>query len=73
MNCLIHFNTDIMKEYISALGNARKLKFSSYGHLLSVNQILQYRHPQLILCNVGEVYIFEHGLCISALEMNRKL
>ena len=62
-----------MKYYISALGNASKLKFSSCVYLLSVNQILQYRHAQLILFNVEEVYIFEHGICISALEMNRKL
>ena len=27
----------------------------------------------LILCNVGEVYIFEHGLYISACENARKL
>ena len=27
----------------------------------------------MILCNVGEVYIFERGLCISALEYARML
>ena len=54
--------------YISALGHAWKSKFSLYVHLLFVNHIFQHRHARLIHCNVGEVYIFEHGLYISALE-----
>ena len=39
-----YFNADNMKVYISALGHARKFKFSSQVHLLSINQIFQYRH-----------------------------
>ena len=35
---------DIMKLNISALGHARKLKFSSYVYLSSMNKIFQYRH-----------------------------
>ena len=35
---------DNMKLYISAQDHARKLKFSSYVLLPSVNQIFQYRH-----------------------------
>ena len=62
------FNVDILKLYISALGHARNLKSNIYVHLLSVNQIFQHRHTRVILCNVGEVYIFEHGCSISALE-----
>ena len=42
-------------------------------HLSSVNQIFQYSHAQVILCNVGQVYIFEHRLYISALEHARML
>ena len=38
------FNADIMKPYISTLGHARKLKFTSYFHLTSISQIYQYRH-----------------------------
>ena len=60
MNCKRYFNADIMKVHISALGHASILKFSSYIHPLSVNQIFQYRHARMILCNVGEVYIFEY-------------
>ena len=65
---MLFFNADIEKHHISAVGHARKFKFSSYVHLLSINHILQYRHARLILCNEGEVFIFEHGLYISALE-----
>ena len=42
MNCYGLFNADIMKLYISALGQAMKLKFQSYVHLPSINQIFQY-------------------------------
>ena len=59
-----------MKVNISALGHARKLKFTSYIYLLSLNQIFQYRQVGVILCNVGEVLhvLFEHGLYISVLK-----
>ena len=60
------FSACIMKLDNSSLGHARKLKFSSYVHLPSMNQIFQYHHARLILCNVEEVYIFEDGLYISA-------
>ena len=40
---LQRFSADILKLYISALGQAMKFKFSSYVHLLSINQIFQYR------------------------------
>ena len=30
--------------------------------------MFRYRHARVILCNVGEVYIIEHGLHILALE-----
>ena len=49
-----------MKLNILALGHDRKLKFSIYVHLPSVNQIFHYRHARIILCNVGEV--FKHGI-----------
>ena len=32
-----HFSADIMKLDISALGHAKKLKFSTYVHLPSMN------------------------------------
>ena len=59
--------------YMSASEHAKKLKFSSYVHLPSMNQMLQYQYACVILCNVGEVIIFEHGLYISALEYTRML
>ena len=40
--------------------HTRKLKFSDYAHLQSINKIFQFCHAQVFLCNVGEVYIFEH-------------
>ena len=54
--------------YISTLGHARKLKFSSYVNVTSVNKIFQYCHNRVTLGNVGEVYNFEHGLYISPLK-----
>ena len=48
-----------------------KLKFSSYVHLASINQIFQYRYARVILYHVGEVNIFEHGLYILTLEHAR--
>ena len=70
MNCYVkqRFNADIIRLYISAMNPARKLKFGSYFHCLSIHQIFQFRHTRVILCNVGEVYIFKHGLYISALK-----
>ena len=73
MNCYRHFNVNIMMLHISAMDHARKLKFSIYVHLPSVNKIFQYCYARLILCSVGEVIIFEHGCYISALEHIRKL
>ena len=35
---------DIMMLYISGRDDARKLKFSSYVHLLSINKMFQYRY-----------------------------
>ena len=62
-----------MKLYISALAQDRELKFTSYVHLPSINQIFKYRFF-LQCCNVGDVfYIFEQGLYISALEQDRIL
>ena len=58
-----------MNLYVSALDHNRKFKFSNYVHLLSINKMLQYRYARVILCNVGEVYIFELGCYISALDM----
>ena len=53
--------------YISVQDHARKLKFSSYVHLTSINKTFQYRYARVILGGVGEVIIFEHGCCISTL------
>ena len=35
--------------------------------------MFEYHHVSVILCNVGEVYILEHGLNISAFEHARML
>ena len=58
---------------ISVMDHARKLKFSSYVHLPSINKMFQYRYTRVVLCSVGEVSIFEHGYYISALENVIKL
>ena len=71
IKCWRRFHADIIKLYISALGHPMKLKFSSCVHLASVNQIFQYHNARMILYDVGEVYIFEHGLYISTLEQAR--
>ena len=42
-NCQRCFNVDIMMLYISAMDQARKLRFSSYVHLPSTNKMFQYR------------------------------
>ena len=55
------------------MDQARKLKFSSYIHLPSINKMFQNRYALLILFNVGEVIIFEHVCYISALEQVRML
>ena len=54
--------------YISAVDNARKLKFSSYVHLPSTNKMFQYRYAGVILFNVHveEVIIFMYRRYISA-------
>ena len=62
-----------MMLYISAMDQANKVKFSSYVHLTSINKMFPYRYALVILCNVGEVIIFEHGLYISGLECIRML
>ena len=62
-----------MKLNISALGHTRKLEFSSYVHLPSINKIFPYHQAQVILCNEGDFYIFEPKLYISVLEHARML
>ena len=62
-----------MMLYISVRDHARKLNFSSYIHLPSINKMYQYRYARVILCGVGEVIIFEHGCYISALAHIRML
>ena len=37
-------NVNIMMLYISTMDQAKKLKFSSYGHLPSINKMFQYRY-----------------------------
>ena len=66
MNCYRRFNADFMIPYISAMDHARK--FSSYVHLPFINRMFLYRYAQVILCNIGEVIIFEHGRYILAWE-----
>ena len=43
-NLLETFNVDIMMFYISATDHARKLKFSSYVHLSSMNKMFSNRY-----------------------------
>ena len=43
-NCVRHFNADIMILYFSAMDQARKLKFSSYVHLIYINTMFRYRY-----------------------------
>ena len=57
MHCYRRVNADTIKIYISGKDHARKLVFSSYVHLPSINKISQYPYARVILCNVGEVYI----------------
>ena len=58
---------------ISAQDHSMKSKFSNYVHLLSINKMFYYHYASVILCSVGEVYIFELGCYISALGHERKL
>ena len=55
------------------MDHARKLKFTCYVHLPSINKNVQYRCPSLIVCSVEEVIIFKHLCYISALEHIRML
>ena len=48
-----------MKLYISAMDHARKLKFSSYVYLPSINKMFSYRYASVILCSVEEVIILD--------------
>ena len=41
--------------------------------LAFINKMLQYHCILVILCNVGEVYIFEHGRYVFGLEHIRVL
>ena len=50
------------------MDHARKFKFRSYVYLPSINKMFQHHYARVILCNVGEVIIFEHGCYIPALE-----
>ena len=43
-NCWRCFNVDILMLYISGRDHYRKLKFSSYVHLPSINKMFQYRY-----------------------------
>ena len=49
------------------MDHVRKLKFSRYVHLPSIKKMFLCRYALVILCNVGEVIIFEHWRHISAL------
>ena len=42
MNCYTRFNFDIIKLYISALDDARKLKFRYCANLPFISKMLQY-------------------------------
>ena len=44
MNCYRRFNVDIIKLYISALDEARKLKFRYCVNLPFINKMLQCRY-----------------------------
>ena len=55
------------------MDHPKKLKFSSYVNLSSINKMFQYRYAWVILCNVGEVIIFKQQCYISALEHIRML
>ena len=55
------------------MDHVRKLKFSSYVQLPSINKMFRYCFVHVILCNVGEVIVLEHGHIISAFEHIRML
>ena len=52
------FNVDIILLYISAVDNGyvRKLKFSSYVHLSSINKIFNYRMSDFVKCMRGKYF-----------------
>ena len=62
-----------MMLYISVRDYSRKLKFSSYVHLPSINKMLQYHYARMILFSEGEVSIFEDVSYILGLELIRML
>ena len=53
------FYADIMKLYISGLGQVRKLKFRTNIYLSSKDTMFQCRHAGVILCKYRRG--FEHG------------
>ena len=57
------------------MDHVRKLKFSiyMYVHPPSISKMFQCHYASMIVCNVGEVSIFEDGHCISGLEHIRML
>ena len=55
------------------MDNARKLKFSSYVHLPSINKNVSISLRLSDYVHVGEVIIFVHGCYISGLEHIRML
>ena len=74
MNCLRRFNETFqcwLWKYISisALGHASKLKFSSYVHPLSVNQIFQYRLGNMLKPRLHGHAIFA---CVIACDIGFK-
>ena len=60
-----------MKLFISALGQARQLKFSTYIHY-EPNRSIPSHLSDLVQCRRG-LNIFQHGCYISALEHARVL
>ena len=60
----MNMNILIMTLYISALGHARKLKFSSYVHLPSINKITLLRLNDSVQCRRGyyfQAWALEHS------------
>ena len=44
------------------MDHARKLKFTGYVHLPSINKTVQYRCASVILCSVEDVIIFKNAI-----------
>ena len=64
----------MVKSYISAWQRIGSFyQVCMYVNLPSMENVLQNRHSWAILCNAGEVYIYKHGLYISALQYVRML